>query len=65
MYIKDRFQQFHLSDLNQPIGLKMYSENRCVKKAATFPWFVIEDRYAELFPCNTEMPAKPLRMALS
>ena len=64
MYIKDRFHQFHLSDFNQPIGLKMNPENRWVKKAATIPWFAIEDRYAELFPSHTGMPAKPLRMAL-
>ena len=28
------------------------------------PWEAIEDRYASLFPSNTGMPAKPLRMAL-
>ena len=64
MYIKDRFHQFGLSDFNQPIGLKMNPENRWIKKAATIPWFAIEDRYAELFPSKTGMPAKPLRAAL-
>ena len=28
MYKKDRHHQFSLSDLNQPIGLKMNPENR-------------------------------------
>ena len=64
MYIKDRFHQLGLADFNQPIGLKMNPENRWIKKAATIPWFAIEDRYAELFPSKTGMPAKPLRTAL-
>ena len=64
MYIKDRFHQLGLSDFNQPIGLKMNPENRWIKKATTIPWFAIEDRYAELFPSKTGMPAKPLRVAL-
>ena len=64
MYIKDRFHQFGLADFNQPIGLKMNPENRWIKKAATIPWYAIEDRYAQLFPSRTGMPAKPLRTAL-
>lgn len=64
IYIKDRFHQLGLADFNQPIGLKMNPENRWVKKAATIPWFAIEDRYASLFPSKTGMPAKPLRTAL-
>lgn len=64
MYIKDRFHQFGLADFNQPIGLKMNPENRWIKKAAIIPWYAIEDRYAELFPSKTGMPAKPLRAAL-
>ena len=64
MYIKDRFNQLGLADFNQPIGLKMNPENRWIKKAATIPWFAIEDRYAQLFPSKTGMPAKPLRVAL-
>ena len=64
MYIKDRFHQFRLTDFNQPAGLKMDPENRWVKKAETIPWFAIEDRYAQLFPGKTGMPAKPLRAAL-
>ena len=31
---------------------------------ATIPWEAIEEKYAELFPSDTGMPAKPLRMAL-
>lgn len=64
MYKKDRFHQFTLTDFNQPLGLKMNPENRWVKRAATIPWETIEDRYAELFPSNTGMPAKSLRVAL-
>ena len=64
MYIKDRFNQFALSDFNQPIGLNMNPNNRWVKKAQKIPWFAIEDKYADLFPSKTGMPAKPLRMAL-
>jgi len=64
MYKKDRHHQFGLSDFNQPIGLKMNPDNRWVKKAALIPWDEIEDRYADLFPSHTGMPAKPLRVAL-
>ena len=64
MYKKDRFRQFSLADFNQPMGMKMNPENRWVKKAELIPWDEIEDRYAELFPSKTGMPAKPLRMAL-
>ena len=64
MYKFDRNHQFHLSDFNQPIGLKMNPENRWVIKAASIPWFDIEQRYAGLFPSSTGMPAKPLQTAL-
>ncbi len=64
MYKKDRHRQFGLTDFNQPIGLKMNPENRWVKKADLIPWDEIEDRYADLFPSHTGMPAKPLRVAL-
>ena len=64
MYKKDRNHQFRLADFNQPIGLKMNPENRWIKKAEIIPWDAIEDKYARLFPSNTGMPAKPLRMAL-
>ena len=33
-------------------------------KAAMIPWDEIEDRYAELFPSEVGMPAKPLQTAL-
>ena len=42
----------------------MNPENRWVKKAETIPWDAIEEKYAQLFPSKTDMPAKPLRMAL-
>ena len=64
MYKFNRNHQFHLSDFNQPIGLKMNPENRWVVKAASIPWFDIEQRYAGLFPSNTGVPAKPLQTAL-
>ena len=64
MYKKNTFRQFGLSDFNQPIGLKMNPENRWIKKAELIPWTEIEERYANLFPSKTGMPAKPLRTAL-
>ena len=63
MYKSDRNHQFTLSDFNQPIGLKMNPENRWVKKAATIPWWDIEELYAALFPSDTGMHAKPLQTA--
>ena len=50
MYKFDRNHQFKLSDFNQHIGLKMNSENRWVKKAATIPWNDNEEKHATLFP---------------
>ena len=64
MYKFERYRQLGLADFNQPVGLKMDPENRWVRKAATIPWEVIEEKYAELFPSDTGMPAKPLQMAL-
>ena len=64
MYKFERYRQLGLADFNQPAGLKMDPENRWVKKAATIPWEAIEEKYAELFPSDTGMPAKPLQMAL-
>ena len=64
MYRKDQYQQFGITDFNQPIGLKMNPENRWVKKASMIPWEAIEEKYAALFPSKTGMPAKPLRLAL-
>lgn len=53
MYKLNRNRQFSLSDFNQPIGLKMNSENRWIKKAETIPWNEIEEQYAALFPSET------------
>ena len=64
MYKFDRYHQYSLSDFNQPLGMEMNPENRWVKKAAMIPWNEIEDRYAELFPSEVGMPAKPLQTAL-
>ena len=63
MYKFDRYHQYSLSDFNQPLGMEMNPENRWVKKAAMIPWDEIEDRYAELFPSEVGMPAKPLQTA--
>lgn len=64
MYEFERYRQLGLADFNQPVGLKMNPENRWVKKAESIPWDAIEEKYAQLFPSNTGMSAKPLRIAL-
>lgn len=64
MYKFDKNHQFGLADFNQPMGLKMNSENHWVKKAEMIPWEAIEEKYAALFPGKKGMPAKPLRTAL-
>lgn len=64
MYKKNRNKQLAFSNFNQPLGLQLNPKNRWVIKAATIPWDAIEERYAELFPSNRGVPAKPLRMAL-
>jgi len=38
MFKFEHYRQLGLADFNQPLGFKMNSENRCVKKAATIPW---------------------------
>ena len=63
MYKKNRNKQLAFSNFNQPLGLQLNPENRWIKKAETIPWDAIEERYAELFPSNRGVPAKPLRMA--
>ena len=60
MYKFERYRQLGLADFNQPAGLKMAPENRWVRRTATIPWEAIEGKYAELFPSDTGMPAKPL-----
>lgn len=47
-----------------PFDGKSDPENRWVKLSEIIPWDDIEEKYAELFPANCGMPAKPLRMAL-
>ena len=64
MYKKNQNHQFSLGDFNQPMGLKLDPENKWIKKAAMIPWDEIEAVYADLFPSDCGMPAKPLRMAL-
>ena len=63
MYKKNRNKQLAFEHFDQPLGLKLNPENRWVKKAETIPWDAIEERYAQLFPSNRGVPAKPLRMA--
>ena len=64
MYKKNRNKQLAFSNFNQPLGLQLNPDNRWIRKAETIPWDAIEERYAELFPSNRGVPAKPLRMAL-
>lgn len=64
MYKFNRNSQITFSDFNQPMGMKMNTNNRWVKKAEMIPWGKIEEKYAKFFPSKTGMPAKPLRMAL-
>ena len=47
-----------------PFGGKLDPDNRWVKLSDIIPWDDIEEKYAELFPANCGMPAKPLRVAL-
>lgn len=42
----------------------MNPDSRWGRKAEVIPWNDIEDRYTELFPSQTGIPAKPLRMTL-
>ena len=59
----DRSQPSFL-DFNQPMGLKMNSENRWVKIADLVLWDEFEIKYAHLFSSDMGNIAKPLRMAL-
>jgi hypothetical protein len=61
---KEQSKQIGIMDFNMPLGMKLASENRWVKKAAIIPWDEIETRYASLFKSKTGNVAKPLRMAL-
>ena len=51
-------------DFNQPMGLRMNSDNRWIKLADRIPWDEFEVKYARLFPSDTGNVAKPFRMAL-
>ena len=51
-------------DFNQPMGLRMNSDNRWIKLADQIPWDEFEAKYARLFPSHTGIVAKPFRMAL-
>ena len=64
MYRKQPNRQLTIYDFDQPLGLTMNPENRWVKKAASIPWSVIEDKYAALFNSDRGNIAKPVRMAL-
>jgi IS5 family transposase len=57
-------KQISFSDFGQPVGMKMSTENRWVKKAERIPWAEIEERYAALFTNRKGNVAKPLRLAL-
>ena len=56
--------QISFTDFNTPVGMKLNSKNRWVKKAEFIPWDEIEVRYAKLFVNNNGNVAKPLRLAL-
>ena len=57
-------RQISFTDFKQPVGMKLNSNNRWVKKADTIPWDEIEKRYAGLFTNRKGNVAKPLRLAL-
>jgi len=61
---KFKNNQINFSDFGQPVGMKMSSDNRWVKKAEIIPWKEIEKRYAMLFINHKGNVAKPLRLAL-
>jgi hypothetical protein len=53
-----------LVDFILPFEGRLDANNRWVKLSKIIPWEQIEKDYADLFPSNTGMVAKPLRMAL-
>jgi len=61
---KKQSGQMGIEDFGMPLGLKLSSDNRWVKKAATVPWDAIEEKYAALFKSVRGKAAKPLRLAL-
>ncbi len=48
IYKKNQNKQLNLTDFNQPMGLKIDTENKWIKKAEMIPWNKIEDKYATL-----------------
>ena len=56
--------QLSFLDFDQPLGLKMNSENRWIKMAVLVPWDKFETKYAELFLSGTGNAAKLLCMVL-
>ena len=56
--------QISLSDFQQPMGMRLWEDNRWVKKAQSIPWDKLEAKYADLFPSETGNVAKPLQLAL-
>ena len=63
MYKKEVSVQLSFADFNQPLGLKLDENNRWIQMSKTVPWGKIEEKYAQLFPNNTGMPAKSVRVA--
>ena len=61
---KFKSRQISFTDFNTPIGMKLNTDNRWVKKAEMIPWDEIEQRYAKLFTNRKGNVAKPLRLAL-
>lgn len=57
-------KQISIDEFQQPLGMKLKTDNRWVKKAMLIPWEEIERRYAKLFTNKKGNVAKPLRLAL-
>jgi len=57
-------KQISINEFGQPVGMKLSSENRWVKKSHMIPWAEIEKRYAPLFSNRKGNVANPLRLAL-
>ena len=57
-------KQIGLEDFGLPLGVKISSDNRWVKKAKLIPWEEIELKYAALFKNRKGNVAKPLCLAL-
>lgn len=53
MYKTSDKSQPSLLDFNQPLGLRMNTDNRWVQLADKVPWNIFEEKYAALFPGGT------------